>query len=153
MNSTRRSIISTLGLMVPIGLAGHAFGADTSVVPTLELKFRSFEDRVREAFSEQQSDANGPSTLRSTELSQRIEVGYSEDVEAGLQGCYNDRSFAGFPAGCLRIVRVGSGPGSVHAGVRLHVTTVEVVLTDSQQKSSTCRPFNFAGIPAAASFG
>ena len=42
-----------------------------------------------------------------------VEVGHSEQVQAGVQGCHNDRPFAGFPAGHLRIVRTGSEPGPV----------------------------------------
>lgn len=77
------------------------------------------------------------------------EVGHSADVLAGVQGCHNDRPFAGFPAGHLRIVRTGSGPGPVVGGVRLYVATVDVVLTGGRTADEPSRPLNFATLPAA----
>ena len=75
----------------------------------------------REAFA-----GHGPGLVgqtRPTEAAafpcRRVEVGHSEQVRAGVQGCHNDRPFAGFPAGHLRIVRAGSEPGPVRQGVRL----------------------------------
>ena len=41
----------------------------------------------------------------------RVEIGHSQQVSIGVQGCHNDRPFAGFPVGHLRIVRTGSEPG------------------------------------------
>ncbi|MBY0231844.1 MAG: hypothetical protein K2W96_21390, partial [Gemmataceae bacterium] len=100
------------------------------------LRFRSFEDAVREAFS----DRADPSP-------RRIEVGHSEETQAGLQGCVNDRPFAGFAAGRLRIVRSGTEPGPIRGGVRLCVATVDVVLTKGRQEPG--QRIDFASLPDA----
>ena len=81
---------------------------------------------------------------------QRVRKGGPAAVQAGLQGCYNDRPFAGFPAGHLRIVQAGSGPGPVFRGVRLYVATVVVALMGGRAHRASGRPFDFASIPPAA---
>ena len=82
----------------------------------------------------------------------RIEIGHSEQVRAGVQGCHNDRPFAGFPAGHLRIVRTGSEPGPMDRGVRLYVSTVDVALTGGLTPGIASRPLDFASLPPAPSF-
>ncbi len=79
----------------------------------------------------------------------RIEIGYSDEVLSGIQGCYNDRPFAGYPAGHLRIVRAGFGPGPIVHGVRLYVATVDVVLTGGRAGAFPDRPLDFAKLPPA----
>ncbi len=133
MDPTRRSLVSALGLVIPFGLAARPRAA----TPTPVLRLRPFEDAVREAFADAGAE-QWPC--------RRIEVGHSEVVEAGLQGCCNDRPFAGFPAGRLRIVRCGSAPGPSRGGVRLWVATVDVVLTGGR---GDARPIDFTSLPAA----
>ncbi|MFO0799505.1 MAG: hypothetical protein U0804_18710 [Gemmataceae bacterium] len=128
----RRSVLAALGLAVPFGIPARA----AAVGPAPGLRFRSFEDAVRAAFA---APGDGP---------RRVEVGHSDDVRAGLQGCHNDRPFAGFPAGRLRIVRTGCEPGPLVGGVRLYVATVDVALADGPGD----RPLDFGSLPPAPVF-
>lgn len=142
MNHSRRSILSAIGLSLPLGLGSRA-GASVSPTGTAPaLRFRPFEEAVREAFADRGSM---PSC-------RRVEVGHSEQVQAGVQGCHNDRPFAGFPAGHLRIVRTGSEPGPVWRGVRLYVSTVDVALTAGLPPDAPSRPLDFASLPPAPIF-
>lgn len=142
MNHSRRSILSAIGLALPFGL-GARLGASVSPTGTApELRFRPFEEAVREAF------ADGGSMP----LCRRVEVGHSEQVQAGVQGCHNDRPFAGFPAGHLRIVRTASEPGPVWRSVRLYVSAVDVALTEGPTPGVTSRPLDFASLPPAPTF-
>ncbi|WP_165226432.1 hypothetical protein [Aquisphaera insulae] len=140
MNQTRRSILSTLGVAVPFGIGHRAGAAPTPAEAAPVLRLRSFEEAVRTAFS-----VAGPSST-----CHRIEIGHSEEVRAGVQCCHNDRPFAGFPAGHLRIVRTGSEPGPMYRGVRLYVATVDVALTDGLVPGVVSRPLDFASLPPAA---
>ena len=132
MNQERRQVLAAIGLALPIGLARAANSA-TAAGPPPVLGFRHFEDAVRDAF------ADNPTGCR------RVEVGHADVLLAGAQGCHNDRPFAGFPAGHLRIVRVGSEPGPVRGGVRLYVCTVDVTVTTGGDS----RPLDFAALPPA----
>ena len=148
MPLTRRSLLSAMGVALPFvpGVRSHA--AATSAGPGPALQLVSFEEAVRVAFADHPpTDDAGPHSSP-----RRIEVGHSEVVQAGVQGCHNDRPFAGFPAGHLRIVRTGSGPGPVFQGVRLHVTTVDVVLTGGRAREVPSRPLDFASLPSAPTF-
>ena len=135
MIQDRRSVLTALGLALPLGLGGRPWAS--SAAPGLRL--RSFEDAVREAFR-----AGGPEEECPC---RRVEVGHSEAVQGGLQGCYNDRPFAGFPAGWLRIVRTGFGPGPSVGGVRLYVATVDVALVGDDAQFVLGRPLDFASLP------
>lgn len=148
MNQTRRSIISALGLLLPLGLAGRARGEGRTAGPAPALRFRPFEDAVREAFAG--PDGAAPDGAPDQPLPcRRIEVGHSEEVQAGVQGCHNDRPFAGFPAGHLRIVRAGAEPGRARGGVRLYVSTVDVALTGGRPHGGPSRPLDFSTLPPA----
>ena len=140
MPQTRRSLLSAIGVALPFGI-GARVGAPP--VPTEEapvLRFRSFEEAVRTAFAERSASCL------------RIEIGHSERVRAGVQGCHNDRPFAGFPAGHLRIIRTGSEPGPIYRGVRLYVSTVDVAITGGLTTDIVSRPLDFATLPPAPSF-
>lgn len=146
MNQDRRTLLSAIGLAFPFGRALRPAGSAAPAGPPLVLRFRSFEDAVREAFATTGApavDAGRPFPCR------RVEVGHSEAIEAGVQGCHNVRPFAGFPAGHLRIVRAGSEPGPVRGGVRLYVTTVDVALTRGRDCGGPSRPLDFAALPPA----
>src|SRR5512135_925226 len=110
MTHSRRSLLSAIGLALPFSLGSRVGASATPVGTAPMLRFHPFEEAVREAFA----DHNRTSPCR------RVEVGHSEQVRAGVQGCHNDRPFAGFPTGHLRIVRTGSEPGPVWRGVRLY---------------------------------
>ncbi|QEL20653.1 hypothetical protein [Limnoglobus roseus] len=131
MNQDRRSVIAAVGLALPFGLTAQA---SPPVGPPPELRLQSFEGAVRNAFRD------GTSGCR------RIAVGHSAEIKAGVQGCTNDRPFAGFPAGRLRIVRSGSEPGPIVGGVRLYLTTVDVILTHQRPGG---RPLDFASLMPA----
>ena len=147
---SRRSLLSALGLSLPFGLGPRA---EASTGPAPALRFRPFEEAVREAFADlgksPLADAAGRVRMASC---RRVEVGDSAQVRAGVQGCHNDRPFAGFPAGHLRIVRTGSEPGPVRRGVRLYVSTVDVALTGGPAPGVPSRPLDFASLPPAPTF-
>jgi hypothetical protein len=142
---SRRSVLSGLGLGLPLGLG---LGADARAAPPDEapaLRLLSFEDAVRDAFA-------GADGRRATHPCRRIEVGHSDQVQAGIQGCHNDRPFAGFSAGALRIVRAGSTPGPSFRGVRLYVSWVDVMWTAGTDHGEASRPLDFAALPPAPTF-
>jgi hypothetical protein len=132
MPPDRRSVLSALGLTLPFGLAA-APGRAAAAGPPPAVRFRPFEDALRDALA-----------AAGTGESCRVDVGYAERVLAGVQGCVNARPFAGFPAGRLRVMRVGAGPGPAVGEVRLYVCTVEVAVTDEPG-----HPLDFATLPAA----
>lgn len=139
MNHDRRAILATLGLTVPLGLARWAGGTPPLEMPSVALRLQAFESGVREAFRLSSPEAE-PSARR------RVAVGHGPAVEAGLQGCVNDRPFAGFPPGGLRIVRTCSEPGPTIGGVRLYRTTVDLIRSDP---ATPGRPLDFASLPPA----
>ena len=139
MSHDRRSVLAALGLALPFGLGARAATPAAPPGRPPVLRLRSFEDAVREAFADAPFDSLP---------CRRVEVGYSDLFQAGVQGCHNDRPFAGFPAGHLRIVRVGSEPGSVVGGVRLFVSTVDVVWTGGHDCGPS-RPLDFSALPPA----
>lgn len=134
---SRRSILAVLGAALPFGLGTRAAATATSYA-NLELKFRSLEDALRSA-----------TVGRREGNLLTVEVGDSEEVRSGLQGSHNSRPFAGFPAGHLRIIRTGSGPGPAFGGVRLYTTTLEIECTGGRALPSESRPLDFASLPAA----
>jgi len=138
MNHDRRSVLAAFGLALPFGLPSRSAAAPTGAAPSLRL--RSFEEAVTEAFRVAPPGSAPPRF--------RIEIGYSDAVLAGVQGCHNDRPFAGYAAGRLRIVRTGSGPGPIIQGVRLYVATVDVELADGVAGVAS-RPLDFSKLPAA----
>lgn len=142
MTQDRRSVLAALGLAFPFVFTGRARAA--AIAPVLSL--RSFEEAVRDAFPV--LDTSGTSASGEAVACRRIEVGHSDAVTAGLQSCHNDRTFAGHPAGQLRIVRTGSAPGPLVRGVRLYVATVDVALS-SDPAAGESRPFDFATVPPA----
>jgi hypothetical protein len=141
MHPDRRSVLAALGVGLPFA-AAHAAPASAPAGPPPVVRFRSFEDAVREAFAAGRRGDEFPCC--------RVEVGHSEALTAGLPGCHNDRPFAGFPAGHLRIVRAGCEPGPAVGGVRLYVATVDVVLTGGRELGRPSRPLDFATLPPAA---
>jgi hypothetical protein len=140
MNQTRRSILSAIGTALPFAIGARVGASPAQAEAAPVLRLRSFEDVVRSAFAAQSSSCH------------RIEIGHSEQVRAGVQGCHNDRPFAGFPAGRLRIVRSESEPGPMYRGVRLFISTVDVTLADSPAPDFVSRPLDFASLPPAPSF-
>ncbi len=142
MIQSRRSLLSALGLALPLGLGARVGASPTPAGTAPSLRLRPFEEAVREAFAD----------LGRTSPCRRVEVGHSDLVQAGVQCCHNDRPFAGFPAGHLRIVRTGSEPGPVRRGVRLYVSTVDVALTGGLAPGSPSRPLDFASLPPAPTF-
>ena len=143
MNQGRRSLLSAIGFSLPLGF-GTSVGAATKTADSGSmLRFRAFEDAIREAFA----DFDGR-----TSLCRRVEIGHSEQVRAGVQGSHNDRPFAGFPVGHLRIVRTGSEPGPESGGVRLYVSTVDVAWTGGLTPGVPSRPLDFSTLPPAPSF-
>ena len=150
MIQDRRSVLTALGLALPLGLSGGPRAPSVPAGPAPVLGFRPFDEAVRTAFRAGSPDLSGGAAGGGEAFPcRRIAVGDSEAVQAGLQGCYNDRPFAGFPTGHLRIVRTGSGPGPIFRGVRLYVTTVDVVLTGGRACRSPGRPLDFASLPPA----
>lgn len=142
MSQDRRSVLSALGLALPFGLSAVRPASAAPLGPAPVLSLRSFEDAVRAAFATASGDADGAFPCR------RVEVGHSDLLQSGVQGCTNDRPFAGFASGSLRIVRVGSAPGPTVGGVRLYVCTVEVALTCGRGDGPG-RPLDFAALPPA----
>lgn len=141
MNPTRRSLLSVIGIAFPFAVGIRAGASPTSAEAAPILRFRSVEEAVRTAFSKPGRSCS----------CHRIETGHSELISAGVQGCHNDRPFAGFPAGRLRIVRVGSEPGPMYQGVRLYVSSVDVALSDGLTPGVVSRPLDFASLPPAPS--
>ena len=146
MTHDRRSVLAAIGLALPFGLKARVGASPAPAGPPPELTFRPFEEAVREAFRTAPLPAAGAVNAF---LFRRIEVGHSDAVQAGIQGCHNDRPFAGFPAGHLRIVRTASGPGPAFRGVRLYVTAVDVVLAGDSTDGGPSRPLDFATLPPA----
>jgi hypothetical protein len=149
MHHSRRSILSAISVALPFGLGTRLSASSAPMGTSPSLWFRSFEEAVRAAFADRSSAndlAGQPFPCR------RIEIGHSERVRAGVQGCHNDRPFAGYPAGHLRIVLTGSQPGPVRQGMRLYVATVDVALTGGLIPGVPSRPLDFASLPPAPSF-
>lgn len=142
MLPNRRSILSAIGIALPFA-AARAGWAVTTAGPPPGLRFRSFEEAVRAAFAGIES---GPGEGRPC---RRVEVGYAPILHGGVQGCHNDRPFAGHPAGQLRIVRAEFEPGPVRGGVRLYVSTVEIARVNDADSNSLSRPLDFASLPPA----
>ena len=142
MNQTRRSILSAIGVTLPLGIGIRMGASPTAAEAAPVLRFRSFEEAVRTAFAEPGQSSS----------CRRVEIGHSEQIRAGVQGCHNDRPFAGFPAGHLRIVRTGAEPGPIDRGVRLYVSTVDVALTGGLTPGVASRPLDFASLPPAPTF-
>ena len=151
MIQSRRSLLSALGLALPFGLGARVGASPTPVGTAPSLRLRPFEEAVREAFADHGRTTSGDVAGR-TFPCRRVEVGHSEQIQAGVQCCHNDRPFAGFPAGHLRIVRTGSEPGPVRRGVRLYVSTVDVALTGGLTPGVSSRPLDFASLPPAPTF-
>jgi hypothetical protein len=150
MNQSRRSLLAAIGGALPLGLGAGARAAAEPDGTVPVLRFRSFEEAVRMAFAgEGRSPMDEVPDQGAILPCRRVQVGHSEAVRAGVQGCHNDRPFAGFAAGRLRIIRTGSGPGPVWRGVRLYVTTVDVVLTDGLPRGTPSRPLDFTSLPPA----
>lgn len=148
MSHDRRSVIAALGLVLPLGFPGRSAVAGAPRLRPPVLRLRSFEEAVREAFATLR-----PRTDSDPFPCRRVEVGRSELLATGVQGCHNDRPFAGFPAGHLRIVRTGSEPGPEVCGVRLYVSTVDVALVADRERGSATRPLDFSVLPPAPSLG
>ncbi|VTS00617.1 unnamed protein product [Gemmata massiliana] len=148
MAHDRRSVLATIGLALPFGLGTRLTAATPAVGPAPALRFRPFEEAVRGAFA---AGTHLPSAASSGETRpcHRIEIGHAEELLVGVQGCWNDRPFAGFSTGQLRIVRFGSGPGPIVHGVRLYVATVDVALTGEREGTFPGRPLNFDLLPPA----
>lgn len=137
MTTDRRAALAALGATLPLGLPALAGTAPHVAAPGLRLV--AFEAAVLAAFRAAPDAAEV-----------RVEVGHSAAVQAGLQGCVNDRPFAGFPAGGLRVVRAGGGPGPAVGGVRLYVATVDVARTGGRAFGEPGRPLDFASLPPAS---
>ena len=144
---SRRSILASLGITLPFGLGARAGASPGLAGQAPALRFRPFEESLRAAFSAS-GRAKAPDSTPASPCA-RVEVGHSDLLRAGVQGCHNDRPFAGFPAGHLRIVRAGTEPGPAWQGVRLYVSTVDVALTGGLTAGDPSRPLDFATLPAA----
>ena len=149
MNHSRRSLLSATALALPFGLGSLAKGASSHPGAAPTLRFRPFEDAVREAFADRDPFKNAPDRTSSWRT---VEVGHSEQVQEGLQGSHNDRPFAGFPAGHLRIIRTGSEPGPLWQGVRLYISTVDIAFTGGLTPEVPGRPLDFASLPPVPTF-
>jgi hypothetical protein len=150
MSHDRRSVLTAIGLSLPLGLDTRLVAITLPVGPAPVLRLRPFEEAVREAFGTiALSSSVGVKAPDGPVPCRRIEIGHSEEVLAGVQGCHNDRPFAGYPAGHLRIVRTGSGPGAIVHGVRLYVATVDVALTRGRTGDRPGRPLDFSTLPPA----
>jgi len=145
MDHGRRNVITALGVAAPLGLLGRAWGSPEPVVDVPVLRLRSFEEAVREAFA-----SGAPDAGKESFPCRRVEVGDCSLLRHGVQGCHNNRPFAGFPAGHLRIVRAGSEPGPAIGGVRLYVATVDIAFTGGRAHGHPSRPLDFAKLPPAA---
>jgi hypothetical protein len=133
MYPDRRSVLGALGIGFPF--LAHSMGVSASSLGPASLRMIRFEDAVREA-------------LLSNAVKQvhRVAVGWCELVQSGLQGCVNMYSFAGQPAGCLRIVRTGSEPGPVINGARLCQAFVDLIRSDPNLPG---RKIDYAGLQPA----
>ena len=149
MPQSRRSLLSAIAVAIPIGLGSRVEASLTPADTAPALQFRPFEEAVRAAFADLVPSRG---VAGRTVPCRRVEVGHSEQVRVGIQGCHNDRPFAGFPAGHLRLVRTGSEPGPIRQGVRLYISTVDVALTGRLSPQEPSRPLNFASIPPAPTF-
>ena len=153
MKHNRRTLLSAFSAALPFGLGSRTGVASIANEKPPELRFRPFEQAVRVAFAApRRIHPNDGAESEDEFQGRRIEVGDSELVRAGLQGCHNDRPFAGFPRGALRIVRAGFAPGPERRGVRLYVATVDIALTDSRTDRGPSRPLDFASLPPAPTF-
>lgn len=153
MPHSRRSLLSAIACTLPFGLGARAGASATPAGTAPVLRLRPFEEAVREAFADHGRTPSHDGARRGeTSPCRRVEVGHSEQVRAGVQGRHNDRPFAGFPTGHLRIVRTGSEPGPVWRGVRLYISTADVVLTGGLPPGVPSRPLDFASIPPAPTF-
>ncbi|MBV8488748.1 MAG: hypothetical protein JO161_10760 [Planctomycetaceae bacterium] len=142
MTLSRRSILTALGGALPFSL-GAGLQAQASALGTPPvLRFRPFEQAVREAFADLARNSQHEAIIR-------VEIGHSDLVQAGVQGCHNDRPFAGFPAGHLRIVRTSSEPGPIRQRVRMYIATVDVVHCGGVIPDSSSRPLDFTSLPPA----
>ena len=151
MPISRRSLLTALGIAVPLHLASRSGAAATNpAVATLRL--HSFEEAVREAFAG--AGRSSGQLQGQTPVTRRVEVGHCPELGAGVQGCHNDRPFAGFPAGRLRIVRCGAEPGPPRHGVRLYVSTLDITLggVGGAPPNIAGRPLDFGSLPPAPSF-
>ena len=138
MNHDRRAALAAFGLAAPFGVGRLAGAAPLYRGGNVGIALRSFENGVREAFR-LFAPADAPAW-------RRVAVGHSPAVESGLQGCVNDRPFAGFLPGRLRVVRTGTEPGPTIGGVRLYLATVDLIRNDPDTPG---RPFDFASLPPA----
>lgn len=148
---SRRSVVASIGALLPLGAGRRTVAAPPPAPLTSTLHFQPFEEALRAAFATAPSGtgagSDGPNVWR------RVEIGDSDLVRGGLQGRHNDRPFAGFPAGRLRIIRTGSTPGPLRSGVRLYVTTVDVFLVgDDVRPETPSRPLDFGSLPPAPTF-
>lgn len=140
MPHNRRTILAAMGSLFPFGFGKRTRAAALPEQPPL-VEFRSFEDALRKALLASKKTVN---TLPCC----RVEVGHSDLLLSGVQGCHNDRAFAGFPIGHLRIIRIASEPGPNLGGIRLYVCTLDVVVTGGRN-CGLSRPFDFAVVPPA----
>jgi hypothetical protein len=140
MRHDRRTILAAIGFLLPFGF-GERTRAAAPVGPPTSLGFRSFEKALRETLDAPQWTANRLPCCR-------VQVGHSDLLLSGVQGCHNGRPFAGFPIGHLRIIRIGSEPGPNLGGVRLYICTLDVVVTGGRDCGPS-RPFDFAAVPPA----
>ncbi|MFO0959874.1 MAG: hypothetical protein U0800_20975 [Isosphaeraceae bacterium] len=138
---TRRNWISSTGAALPILWQGRS-PASAPELPPQAIRLRPFEESVRAAFGEAPERGS----------CRRIEVGDSDLVRAGVQGCHNTTAFAGFPPGQLTIVRSSAGPGPPRGGLRLYVTAVEVRWNPEHVPERSTRGLDFARIPPAPFF-
>jgi len=138
MNHDRRAVLAAFGLAIPFGVDRFAGASPLFTGGSVGITLRSFEDGVREAFR-LFAPVDAPAW-------RRVAVGHGPAVEVGLQGCVNDRPFAGFLPRCLRIVRTGSEPGPTVGGVRLYLATVDLIRNDPTIPG---RPLDFASLPPA----
>jgi len=147
MIQDRRSVLSVLGLSLPFGF----FTRGSEVGPPPVLRFLSFEEAVRQAFADPPPPAI-PGPAPDSPTCRRIEVGHSERLQYGVQGCENDRLFAGFPKCRLRIIRTGFEPGPVRGGARLYIATVDITLNETPLGDTPRRLLDFRLLRPAPTF-
>lgn len=139
-DQNRRKVITALGLALPLALPSR-LGAAQHPVPC--LRFVSVEDGLIAALR-----ATGTRSSWHGFPCVGVEVGHSDLVATGVQGCFNSQPFAGFPHGHLRIVRTSSEPGPAVGGVRLYLTTLEIAVTGGRNHAKG-QPLDFTRLPAA----